>query len=139
MKRAKSQSVINRNLALLDQIREIKTDHPLWGYRRVRSYLKYRQGVTVNKKRVQRLMKEQNLIVTPDVRLKAKRGPIRPKPHAEYPNHFWGDRYDQDQNGILGMAVFNRRPRLVHQGDHRLPLRAAIKDRRLAQSLKQSR
>jgi len=29
MKRAKSQSVINRNLALLDQIREIKTDSDL--------------------------------------------------------------------------------------------------------------
>jgi len=68
MKRAKSQSVINRNLAVLDQIREIKTDHPLWGYRRVWSYLKYRQRLTVNKKRIQRLMKEQHLTVTPDVR-----------------------------------------------------------------------
>ena len=90
MKRARSLSVIERNQALLTQIQEIKTDHPLWGYRRIWSYLKYRQGIPVNKKRVYRLMKEQNLIVTPNVRLKAKRGPIRPKPHAEYPNHFWG-------------------------------------------------
>jgi len=35
-------------------------------------------------------MKENGLIVTPDTRLTAKRGPIRPKPHAERPNHFWG-------------------------------------------------
>ena len=90
MKRAKSQSVIARNQVLLGQIQEIKTDHPLWGYRRIWSYLKYRQGIPVNKKRVYRLMKEQNLIVTPNIRLKAKRGPIRPKPHAEHPNHFWG-------------------------------------------------
>ena len=90
MKRTRSQSVIARNQVLLTQIQEIKTDHPLWGYRRIWSYLKYRQGVPVNKKRVYRLMKEQNLIVTPNFRLKAKRGPIRPKPHAEYPNHFWG-------------------------------------------------
>ena len=90
MKRAKSQSVIERNQTLLAQIKQIKTDHPLWGYRRIWSYLKYRQGITVNRKRVYRLMKEQNLIVTPQVRRKAKRGPFRPKPVAHRPNLFWG-------------------------------------------------
>ena len=75
---------------MLTQIQEIKTYHPLWGYRRIWSYLKYRQGIPVNKKRVYRLMKEQNLIVTPNARLKAKRDPIRHKPQAGYPNHFWG-------------------------------------------------
>jgi len=90
MKRTKSKSVIERNKPLLTQIKAIKTDHPLWGYRRIWSYLKYRQGIPVNKKRVYRLLKEQNLIVTPDVRLKAKRGPTRPKPVAQHPNHFWG-------------------------------------------------
>ncbi|HPN55466.1 MAG TPA: IS3 family transposase [Candidatus Omnitrophota bacterium] len=90
MKRAKSQSVTRRNQKLLDQIKQIKTDHPLWGYRRIWSYLKYRQGMAVNKKRIYRLMKEQNLIVTPQARLKAKRGPMRPKPVASRPNQFWG-------------------------------------------------
>jgi putative transposase len=90
MKRRKSLSVIERNEALLFEIKKVKTDHPLWGYRRIWSYLKYRQGIKVNKKRIYRLMKEHNLMVTPDVRLKARRGPMRPKPHAEYPNHFWG-------------------------------------------------
>ena len=90
MKRRKSQSVIERNKELLAQIKEIKTDHPLWGYRRIWSYLKYRQGIPVNKKRVYRLLREQGLLVTPQVRRKAKRGPIRPKPHAERPDHFWG-------------------------------------------------
>lgn len=73
MKRAKSHSVIERNQALLIHIKDIKTDHPLWGYRRVWSYLKYRQGIPVNKKRVYRLMKEQSLLVYPETRLKAKR------------------------------------------------------------------
>ena len=77
-------------MPLLGEIKAVKTDHPLWGYRRVWSYLKYRQGMSVNKKRIQRLMKENGLLVTPDVRLKAKRGPMRPKPHAQHPNHFWG-------------------------------------------------
>lgn len=90
MKRNKSLSIIERNQALLSRIKEIKTDHPLWGYRRVWSYLKYRQDLEVNKKRIYRLMKEAHLLVTKDVRLKAKRGPMRPKPRAQYPNQFWG-------------------------------------------------
>lgn len=44
----------------------------------------------MNKKRIYRLMKEQNLLVYPEVRLKAKRGPIKPKPVADRPNQFWG-------------------------------------------------
>jgi len=90
MKRRRSEAVNQRNLALLAQIKEIKTDHPLWGHRRVWAYLKYRQGISVNRKRVHRLMKEQNLLVTPNLRLKAKRTKMRPKPRAERPNHFWG-------------------------------------------------
>jgi putative transposase len=90
MKRARSQSVIRRNQWLLDQIKLVKTDHPLWGYRRIWSYLKYRQGYMVNKKRIYRLMKENSMLVTPQVRRKAKRGPIRPKPIANRPNQFWG-------------------------------------------------
>jgi putative transposase len=29
-------------------------------------------------------------LVTRETQNKAKRGPIRPKPHVEYPNHLWG-------------------------------------------------
>ena len=35
-------------------------------------------------------MKGQHLIVTPQTRLKARRGPMCPKPHADRPNQFWG-------------------------------------------------
>lgn len=90
MKRAKSLMVMQRNKELLSEIKLLKNDHPLWGYRRVWSYLKYRQGFTVNRKRIYRLMKEHDLLVTPQTRLRAKRGPGRPKPHADRPNQFWG-------------------------------------------------
>lgn len=90
MKRQKSVSVIQRNQALLDQILAIKTDHPLWGHRRIWAYLRYRQGIFVNRKRVYRLMKEHQILVTKNFRLKAKRTNLRPKPHAHRPNHFWG-------------------------------------------------
>lgn len=90
MKRQKSLSVISRNLSILDEIKQIKSDHPLWGYRRVWSYLKYRQGFDVNKKRIYRLMKENHFIVTPQIRLRARRGPVKSKPRAHRPNQFWG-------------------------------------------------
>ena len=61
MIRAKSQSIIERNQVLLNQIKEIKINHLLWGYRRIWSYLKYRQGIAVNKERVYRLMKKHNI------------------------------------------------------------------------------
>ena len=38
MKRTQSLTVAKRNQILLGQIKEIKTDHPLWGYRRIWSY-----------------------------------------------------------------------------------------------------
>jgi len=90
MKRRTSQSVIEKNHDLLMQIKALKGDHPFWGYRRIWSYLKYRQGMVVNRKRIYRLMRVHDLLVTKDLRLKAKRGPLRPKPRAQHPNHIWG-------------------------------------------------
>ncbi|MFH1768466.1 MAG: IS3 family transposase, partial [Candidatus Omnitrophota bacterium] len=71
-------------------IKPIKADHPLWGYRRIWSYLKYRQEYPVGINRVHRLIKENGMLVTAQVRLRAKRGPIKPKPIANRPNQFWG-------------------------------------------------
>jgi putative transposase len=77
---------------ILLQIQFIKSEHPFWGYRRVWAYMKYRLNQSVNKKRIYRIMKEHNLLVKPNIRLKAKRDNQynRNKPHAERPNQFWG-------------------------------------------------
>ena len=88
--RARKKSVIERDRILLERIKSLKQEHPLWGYRRVWSYLKYRQDVLVNKKRVFRVMKESGFLVTKNFRLRAKRTKMRPKPRASYPNEFWG-------------------------------------------------
>ena len=90
MRRQRSQSTMQRDQELLSMIEPIKTDHPLWGYRRIWAYLKYRQDYSIGINRIHRVMKEHMLLVTKNARLKARRGPMRPKPHAEYPNHFWG-------------------------------------------------
>lgn len=81
-----------RNKSLLERVREIKQKHPFWGYRRVWAYLRYREGFNINKKRVCWLMKEENLLVTKENKLKAKRAkyPSKSKPKPRRPNQILG-------------------------------------------------
>ena len=81
-----------KNKELLSQIQSLKAEHPFWGYRRVWAYLKYRQGLIVNHKRIYRLMKENNLLVTSNLKLKATRGkyPYKSKPKAARISQYWG-------------------------------------------------
>jgi putative transposase len=48
------------------------------------------EQLPVNKKRVLRLMREHHLLVTPNLKLKAKRTPTRSKPRPTQPNEWWG-------------------------------------------------
>ncbi len=88
--RKPSDSVALRNQYLLKKIKDIKGEHPFWGYRRVWAYLRYVDGLIVNKKRVYRLMREHNLTVKPNLRLIAKRVSERPKPRPDRPRQGWG-------------------------------------------------
>jgi transposase InsO family protein len=88
--RKRSDSVAARNQYLLEKIKSIKADHPFWGYRRVWAYLRYIDGLIVNKKRIYRLMRENRLTVKPNNRLIAKRVSERPKPRADKPKQYWG-------------------------------------------------
>ena len=88
--RRQSESVLIRNEGLVDRIGQIKSDHPFWGYRRMWAYLKYVDGLTVNKKRIYRLMKEHNLTVRPNQKLIAKRLSNRRKPRPDRPGQWWG-------------------------------------------------
>ena len=88
--RNSSDSVTLRNEDVLEKIKDIKADHPCWGYRRVWAYLRYIDGLLVNKKRVYRLMREHNLTVKPNPRLIAKRVSERPKPRPNKPREWWG-------------------------------------------------
>lgn len=90
VKRQKSQSVLERNKELLTRIRVIKSDHPAWGYRRVWAYLRYRDGLEVNKKRIHNLLKGNNLLAPQTRNNRATRTPKRSKPRTEKPNEIWG-------------------------------------------------
>lgn len=74
---------------ILEQIKAIKTDHPYWGYRRVRAYLVNKYKIKISFKRTYLKMKEKGLLV--DIkRYKAKRVITREKPKATQKNDWWG-------------------------------------------------
>jgi len=50
--RRESANTVERNLPVLERIKEIKAEHPFWGYRRTWAYLKYVDNLKINKKRV---------------------------------------------------------------------------------------
>ena len=78
-----------KDAEILKKIKAIKTDHPFWGYRRVWAWLRRREKVEINQKRVRRIMKEHGLITSRRV-FQAKRTPQRSKPRADQPKQYWG-------------------------------------------------
>ncbi len=74
---------------LIEKIKEIKAEHPFWGYRRVTAWLKLRGHLKVNHKSIHRLMKEGLLLATQTVH-KAKRISNRGKPRADRLRQYWG-------------------------------------------------
>ena len=88
--RAPSEKVAVRNQDILRRIQELKADHPFWGYRRIWAHLKFVQELPVNPKRILRLMRHHDLLVKPNLRLKAKRTSMKAKPRPTEPNQCWG-------------------------------------------------
>lgn len=74
---------------IIEKIKSLKLEHPFWGYRRVHAWLKYRDEIKINIKRVRRIMKEHDLTATETIH-RAKRTPQRSKPKATRPGQFWG-------------------------------------------------
>lgn len=75
--------------ALLTRIRDLKTEHPFWGYRRIRAWLVHREGQVVNSKRVRRIMHQHGLMTASAACEKPLR-PFRSKPRADRPRQYWG-------------------------------------------------
>ena len=75
---------------LLPRIQQLKAEHPFWGYRRIWAYLRFVEQVPVHKKRILRLMREHQLLVQPNRRLRAKRTPTGSTPRPTKPNEWWG-------------------------------------------------
>ena len=89
MSRGPYAKVGGRNAALLERIRRVKAEHPWWGYRRSWAYVRYVEQQSITPKRIYRLMTLHGLLVQPNRRLKATRGPNRCNPKPTAPNR-WG-------------------------------------------------
>ncbi|MCM8811506.1 MAG: IS3 family transposase [Candidatus Omnitrophica bacterium] len=70
MRHRTSVQVVQRNHGLLQRIQALKAERPFWGYRRIWAYLKFVDRLAVNKKRVLRLMRQADLLVKPNRRLR---------------------------------------------------------------------
>jgi putative transposase len=90
MNRRPYPKVDQRNAPILERIRQIKLDHPFWGYRRVWAHLRYVDGLEVNLKRILRLMRQHDLLAISRRTLRAKRTYAKSKPVASAPNQWWG-------------------------------------------------
>jgi len=72
MKRRRSFMRIEQDQKHMVKIRELKKNHPLWGYRSVWAYLNNRKHHKIGKNCVQRLMQENDLTVKSNDRLKGQ-------------------------------------------------------------------
>jgi len=87
--RASSEPADGTDAEWLAKIQAIKSDHPFWGYRRVWAWLRHREKLLVNQKKVRRIMKAHGLMATQTAH-KAKRTPPKSKPQASRPRQLWG-------------------------------------------------
>ena len=83
-----TDNIKHRDANILHQIKNIKSEHPFWGYRRVWANLKYSKCLLINKKKIYRIMKENHLLEK--VKLKKVSRSHKKKPKASYPRQFWG-------------------------------------------------
>jgi len=84
--------------ALRKRLRKLSTDHPRWGYRRAHGHL-LTEGWSLNRKRVQRIWREEGLRVPAKAKKRRRLG-VSTAPadrlKAECPNHVWALDFQHD-------------------------------------------
>jgi transposase InsO family protein len=88
--RSRPESRVRADSELLILIRELKSAHLFWGYRRIWANLKFVRKIRINQKRVYRLMRENDLLVKKNLLLKARCENQPSKPRPCRPNQWWG-------------------------------------------------
>lgn len=79
----------DRNADLREKLRDFAQRRKRWGFRKAWNHLQ-RQGLRVNRKRVQRLWRQEKLQVLPRKRKRGKGAREKPRPvSAEHPGHVW--------------------------------------------------
>src|SRR3954471_10132380 len=89
-----------------ERLRGFAKRHPRWGYRRAHAVLR-REGHALNRKKVQRLWREEGLRVPPKRRKRRRRGESTvpaERLRAEWPDHVWPIDFQFDQ-AVNGRAI----------------------------------
>lgn len=84
--------------ALRARLRKISEQRPRWGYRRAHGHL-LTEGWSVNKKRVQRIWREEGLRVPAKAKKRRRLGEsttASDRLKAEFPNHVWAVDFQHD-------------------------------------------
>jgi putative transposase len=84
--------------ALRKRLRKISTDYPRWGYRRAHGHL-LAEGFSVNRKRVQRIWREEGLRVPAKAKKRRRLGvstAAADRLRAERPNQVWALDFQHD-------------------------------------------
>ncbi len=90
--------VAEDDAALRRALRKLSEDRPRWGYRRAHAHL-LAEGWSVNRKRVQRLWREEGLRVPARAKKRRRLGDSTvpaDRLRAEYPGHVWALDYQHD-------------------------------------------
>jgi hypothetical protein len=132
--RREAAFTIARNQPIVTRIKEIKVEHPFWGYRRMWAYLKYVDNLEINKKRVLRLMQGHDLLVKADIKRKAARTAGSSKPKPDFPNQWWSTDMTKAMVRGVWVDVHHGGIRLVYEEDSRLLCLHAIPRETLAGS-----
>lgn len=90
--------VADDDQALRRRLRKISEDRPRWGYRRAHGHL-VTEGFSLNRKRVQRIWREEGLRVPVKTKKRRRLGESTvpaDRLRAEYPGHVWALDYQHD-------------------------------------------
>lgn len=90
IRRKRCAAIEESDRAVLPIIERLKAEHPFWGYRRIWAYLVFVERIVINKKRIYRLLGENDLLVKGNEKLKARRVSNGSKPRPVEPNSWWG-------------------------------------------------
>jgi transposase InsO family protein len=90
VKRKRNAKKVAEDEELANRICKIKEEHPFWGYRRIWAWLRRKDGLEINDKKVYRIMKEKSLLCPRKGLRKVAAREIRAKPRASRSNEFWG-------------------------------------------------
>jgi len=102
---------------LRKKLKKMATAHPKWGYRK-QHHLLCKQGFQVNRKRVRRIWREENLQVKRKRHRRRKTGRRSPGGiQACYPNHVWATDFQADQTRRgRKLKILNVVDEFTHEG-----------------------